>query len=226
LNVETLSRTVKLGYAGAVGLREVKAARTREHIVDVAIELFIAQGYDQTTMEQIAEKAEVAPSTLYRYFTSKDLLVLDRLLVLTDMGDVLKSRPADEPVEESLAVVLLDSLESMVDDPRHAAIRHVIDEAPALRTRLFDISTDSFKGFQQALAERMAVPPDDLRVRMTTRIALHVFEVAAERWGDGDRSKPRADVLNEVLTTLAEHAPILPTPLDRVTRRPSTARTN
>ena len=62
-----------------MGLREVKAARTREHIVDVAIELFIAQGYDQTTMEQIAEKAEVAPSTLYRYFTSKDLLVAHRV---------------------------------------------------------------------------------------------------------------------------------------------------
>ena len=150
-----------------MGLRELKAARTRELIVDVAIELFIAHGYDQTTMEQIAEKAEVAPSTLYRYFASKDLLVLDRLLVITDMGDVLRSRPADEPVGESLAVVLLDSLESIVEDPRHAAIRQIIDAAPALRTRLFDIYTDSFTGFERVLAERMAVPPDDVRVRMT-----------------------------------------------------------
>jgi AcrR family transcriptional regulator len=196
----------------------VKAARTREHIVDVAIELFIAQGYDQTTMEQIAERAEVAPSTLYRYFTSKDLLALDRLLVITDLGDVLRSRPADEPLGKSLAVVLLDSLEAIVDDPRHAEIRQIIDAAPVLRTRLFDISTDSFKGFEQALAERLAVPVDDLRVRMTTRIALYVFEVAAERWGAGDHSKSRADILNDVLTSLADQGVVLPTPLDRVSR--------
>jgi AcrR family transcriptional regulator len=200
-----------------VGLRELKAARTRELIVDVAIELFIAHGYDQTTMEQIAEKAEVAPSTLYRYFASKDLLVLDRLLVITDMGDVLKSRPADEPVGESLAVVLLDSLESIVEDPRHAAIRQIIDAAPALRTRLFDIYTDSFIGFERVLAERMAVPPDDVRVRMTSRIALYVFEVVAERWIAGDQAESRADILNDVLKTLDVQGVILPTPIDRVT---------
>ena len=198
----------------------MKAARTREHIVDVAIELFIAQGYDQTTMEQIAEKAEVAPSTLYRYFTSKDLLALDRILVITDLGDVLRSRPADEPLGKSLAVVLLDSLEAMVDDPRYVEIRRIIDAAPVLRTRFFDISTDSFKGFEQALAERLAVPVDDLRVRMTTRIALYVFEVAAERWGAGDHAISRADILNDVLTSLADQGVVLPTPLDRVTSAP------
>lgn len=191
----------------------MKAARTRDHIVDVAIELFVAQGYDQTTMEQIAEKAEVAPSTLYRYFASKDLLVLDRLLVLTDLGDALESRPAGEPVGESLTKVLLHCIESFVDDPRTTALRQIIDEAPALRTRLFDISTDSFKAFERALAERMAMPPDDPRAMMTARIALHVFEIVAERWWSGDHSESRVDVLNDVLTSLAEQGPILPTPL-------------
>jgi len=220
LNVETLSRTVKLGYAGAVGLREVKAARTRDHIVDVAIELFIAQGYDQTTMEQIAEKAEVAPSTLYRYFASKDLLVLDRLLVLTDLDDALESRPADEPVGDSLTMVLRDCLESFVDDPRNTAVRQIIDEAPALRTRLFDISTESFKAFERALAKRMAVPPDDVRAMMTARMALQVFEIVADRWWRGDHSESRTDILNDVLTALADQGVVLPTPLDRVTSAP------
>jgi AcrR family transcriptional regulator len=198
----------------------VKAARTREHIVDVAIELFIAQGYDQTTMEQIAEKAEVAPSTLYRYFTSKDLLVLDRLLVLTDLEDVLESRPADEPVGESLTMVLRHCLESFVDDPRNTALRQIIDEAPALRTRLFDISTESFKAFESALAKRMAVPPDDLRAMMTARMASHVFEIVADRWWCGDHSVSRTDILDDVLTSLAGHGVVLPTPLHGVTSAP------
>ena len=200
-----------------MGLRELKAARTREQIVDVAIELFVAHGYDDTTMEQIAEKAEVAPSTLYRYFASKDLLILDPLLVFTDLGDALTSRPAGEPVGQSLAVVLRDSLESAVDDPRHAAIRRIIDETPAPRARLWDIAAETRSSLEQALAERMTLPPNDLRVTMAARIALQVFEIAAERWLSGDHSASRADVLNDILTTLAEQDLVLPAPLDRMT---------
>jgi AcrR family transcriptional regulator len=199
----------------AVGLREMKTARTREHIVEVAIELFLAQGYDQTTMEQIAEKAEVAPSTLYRYFATKDLLVLDRLLVFTDLGAALAARPADEPVGESLAVILQDSLESVVDDPRHPALQKVIDETPALRSRFSDIGIASVSTLERTLADRLALAPDDVRVFMTARNVLLVFEIAATRWWSGDHSHSRADVLDDILTTLAAQELILPTPLDR-----------
>jgi AcrR family transcriptional regulator len=199
-----------------VGLREVKAARTRDQIVDVAIELFVAQGYDHTTMEQIAEQAEVAPSTLYRYFPSKDLLLLDRLLVFTDLGSGLKSRPAGEPVGESLTVVIRDALESVVDDARHAALRRIIDETPAPRARLWDIAAEARGNLEAALAERMALALDDLRVKMAARIALQVFEIAAEGCWSGEHCESRADVLNDILTTLADLELILPTPLDRI----------
>ncbi len=193
----------------------MKTARTREHIVDVAIELFVAQGYDETTMEQIAEKAEVAASTLYRYFTSKDLLILDRLLVFTDLGGELAARPPDEPPGESLAVVIRDSLESFVDDPRNTALRQVIDGVPALRARLLDLGRDACAGLERALAERMALPYDDLHVVMTARVALQVYEIAADRWMSGDHSASRTAVLNDVLVTLAQHDLILPTPFTR-----------
>ena len=198
-----------------MGLREVKAARTREQIVNVAIELFVAQGYDQTTMEQIADEAEVAASTLYRYFTSKDLLILDRLLVFTDLGAAFAARPPDEPVEESLTVVLRDSLESIVDDPRMAALRQIIDGAPALRARILDVATESCAGLARAIGERMALPPDDLRATMAARIALQVYEIVAERWWSGDHAASRTDILDDVLATLAKHDLVFPAPLDR-----------
>jgi hypothetical protein len=138
--------------------------------------------------------------------------------VLTDLDDTLESRPADEPVGESLTMVLRHCLESFVDDPRNTALRQIIDEAPALRTRLFDISTESFKAFESALAKRMAVPPDDVSAMMTARMAFQVFEIVADRWWCGDHSESRTDILNDVLTTLAEHDVVLPTPLDRVSR--------
>ena len=64
------------GYHRHVGLRETNAERTRQLIVDVAVDLFIEHGYD-TTMEQIAEQAGVGSSTLYR-FPRRSRLTLPR----------------------------------------------------------------------------------------------------------------------------------------------------
>ena len=69
-----------------MGLRERNAAHTRELILDTALPLFLEQGYEATTMEEIAERAGIGTSTLYRYFPSKDLLVLEPLSVRGHMA--------------------------------------------------------------------------------------------------------------------------------------------
>jgi AcrR family transcriptional regulator len=61
------------------GLRERKAARTREAISRVAIELFCERGFDAVTMSEIADAAEVGRATLFAYYPTKDALVIDRV---------------------------------------------------------------------------------------------------------------------------------------------------
>src|SRR5438874_10103436 len=61
--------------ASSQGLRERKKQRTRLRIVDVATRLFSEQGYQQTTLAQIAEEAEVALSTFFNYFPTKPDIV-------------------------------------------------------------------------------------------------------------------------------------------------------
>jgi AcrR family transcriptional regulator len=64
------------GAAAAPGLRERKKARTRAEIRAQALRLFFAQGYEATTVQQVADAAEVSLSTLFRYFPTKAQLVL------------------------------------------------------------------------------------------------------------------------------------------------------
>ena len=90
-----------------MGLRERKAARSRQTMTDVALELFLRDGFEETTMEQIAERAEVGTTTLYRYFPTKDQLLLDPLVEAIDPAPYLRARPADERLEISLGEALL-----------------------------------------------------------------------------------------------------------------------
>jgi AcrR family transcriptional regulator len=80
----------------AEGLRERKKARTREAILREAFRLFRERGYDATTVEQIAEAAEVSPATFFRYFPSKEHLVtLDRF---PPLAEALAAQPPGHPV--------------------------------------------------------------------------------------------------------------------------------
>lgn len=92
------------------GLREKQKAMRRSAITHAALELFVAQGYDATTVEQIAEQAQVSAQTIFKYFRTKQEIVLD-LLQETDQKalDVGRERMAsfDDPIE---AICYLDAL--------------------------------------------------------------------------------------------------------------------
>jgi AcrR family transcriptional regulator len=91
------------------GLRESNKARTRQAISDVATRLFVAHGFEQVTVAQIAAAAQVSVKTVFNYFSSKEDLFFDRADDIVDvLVDAVTQRPAGSTITEALRAVLAD----------------------------------------------------------------------------------------------------------------------
>lgn len=186
-----------------MGLREKKAARARAHMLEVAVATFLDQGYDETTMEQIAELAEVSTSTLYRYFPSKDLLVLDRLANQTNVAQFLADRPEDETPAAALGAAVVASA-AYYDNPslRIPQLRRVIDNAPVPRARLWDLVLQNRADLEVELARRMGKAADDIEVRVSAGIAVDILQTADDEWKRGHHRKYE-ELVRDLLSGLA-----------------------
>src|SRR5882762_9619482 len=92
------------------GLRERKKQKTRDTIARVALELFAERGYEQTTIADIAEAAEVSPRTIFAYFPSKeDILFCDLPEVYARLAQALEQRPEGVTAVDTLRDFILES---------------------------------------------------------------------------------------------------------------------
>ncbi|MFF3941763.1 TetR/AcrR family transcriptional regulator [Streptomyces phaeofaciens] len=116
-----------------VGRRERKKARTRQAIADAALGLFLERGYDQVTVKDVAEAADVSMSGLFKHFPTKESLVLDEDAdVRAALVGAVRDRAEGTPVLEALRSWLLDRARAASDDPRHAAFVNLVSSTPAL----------------------------------------------------------------------------------------------
>jgi AcrR family transcriptional regulator len=191
-----------------VGLREMKAVRTRQQMEQAALELFLVDGYDETTMEQIADRAGVGTTTLYRYFPTKDQLILDPLLVAMDLAPHLRARPADEPLDIALGAALTATAAAFDGDDDHIAhLRRLVDGAPTARAKMWDRYHAQRDELELVIAERMRRPATDTVVRVSAGIALDLFEMTDRR----DRgSRSHLQIVSALLRDLGGSLPVLP----------------
>lgn len=203
-----------------MSLRERNAERTRELILDTALPLFLKQGYDATTMEEIAEQAEIGTSTLYRYFPTKDALIMEPLAVRGYLAEGLRACPPDEPLEFALWQAIETFLKAPRGNPaRLRQIEKVLKGTTSLQVRLLGDFIEERTLFEQALAERLRRPADDIFVVVTARIATVVLELATARGQKDSHSGlpndlPSPDKViaraHEVLAQLHKEPPTLP----------------
>lgn len=165
------------------GLREVKKQRTRDSIQREALRLIARQGYDGTTCEQIAAAAEVSPATLYRYFPSKEDIVLwdvfDPLI-----AEAVRMRPIRESalsaVRYGLAAALGDVAPGELEAVRKRAA--LVLSVPALRARSWEQLESLRAHLTPALADRAARRGERQDAEVAAAVCAGVVGLAVRRW--------------------------------------------
>nr|WP_296071131.1 TetR family transcriptional regulator [uncultured Actinoplanes sp.] len=152
---------------GASGLRERKKAKTRAAIRESAMRLFEEQGYASTTVEQIAEEAEVSPSTFFRYFPTKEDVVLtddyDPLIVAAIRRQPSSVHPIDAVIAAMREVFGAMTAEDLAAEQRR---QRLFQAVPELRARVLQQTVSIVAMFGEVIAERQGLPADDLSCRV------------------------------------------------------------
>jgi AcrR family transcriptional regulator len=216
--------TVKRGCAEpTAGRRERKKQRTREALIDAAFRLFQEKGFEATTVEEIADEVDVSSRTFFRYFASKEDVVLTfQEEQFSTMLEALAARPESEPVMTALRNAAVSVLRACEDgtygfDPeRFGCIQQMMENSPTVFGSSLEHGQKKQAEITRIIAERMGVDPaTDMRPHVAAGLSNCAFRSAFEIMGCGvaktDRLSDTLDqvfgVMEEVLTSEPQPAP-------------------
>jgi AcrR family transcriptional regulator len=190
--------------------RARKARRTRDAMAAAAVDLILDHGLAATTVEAIAERADVTRRTFSRYFTGKEDAALDFVRGDGDrINALLRARPAAEPPLLAYRRAVRDWLADRENPawhvrPRMRRLLAVVDGEPALFAAYERIRVDAQEESIRIIADRLATDDvDDLRPAVVVDAAAGVLSAALRAWARaGSRDDPRA----ADLATLVERA--------------------
>jgi AcrR family transcriptional regulator len=194
------------------GLRERKKARTRASIREHALRLFRENGYQATTVEKIAEAAEVSPSTFFRYFPTKEDVVLQddmdtRLIEALEqqppeLGPVAAARAAARQMVASYTAADMDVLRETTA---------LTFSVPEIRARALDELARAITVIAEAVAKRAGRPADDLAVRTVAGAIIGVImaiTIPWEGWSEGFAFEDTFGRIDEALGVLEAGLPL------------------
>ena len=193
------------GASSRSSLRERKKALTRRAIQEHALRLFSAKGYEATTVQEIAAAAGVSHMTFFRYFPTKEDVILtddyDRLIV-----EQLAARPADEPAVDKIRGALKAGLERVYAADREALLARtrLILRTPALRARLWEQQAATERLIARALAAHPCQAGDDLRLRVVVAACLAAVTTAVLVWAENDGADELPALIDQALSALRQ----------------------
>ena len=183
--------------------RQRKKNATRDRIRACALRLFSEQGYDATTVEQIAAAAGVSHKTFFRYFPAKEDVALsdsyDPLL-----AGLLEQTPPGWPVIDRVRAALLQGLGQLYDADRDTLLAQnkLIVSTPALRERLWANQIATGELMLQALGAGRRDPRPSFQDKVTVAACLAAASTAVLTWVEDDGTSELPDLIEQAFDTL------------------------
>lgn len=199
--------------ASPLGRRERKKHDTRRMLRHAALTLAIEHGVEAVTVEQITDAADVSERTFFNHFERKeDALLPETEMVGAELREAILSRPADEPVLQTLRFAIGQSQlvrDAHLHRDRALARQRLIHDDPGLLARQLAQAHDFETSLVEALAARRGTDPDDdLGAQLLAALFGGVVRIALRQWAsDGGRLD---DLIDRALTRLGAE---LDTPL-------------
>jgi AcrR family transcriptional regulator len=177
--------------AHSYDLRERKRTRTRLAIQAEAMRLFAEKGYENTTVEQIAFAAAISPRTFFRYFpTKEDVVLWDEYDPVVE--DLVAARPADESPALTARAVMVEALGGIYRRDRAELLTRVrlLTTVPELRARFLEGQGSGAQQFAAMLAQKRGKSVDELELRVVIAALGAIIVTALDVWqrddGEGD----------------------------------------
>jgi AcrR family transcriptional regulator len=163
----------------SIGLRERKKLRTKAAIQREAMRLFLERGFDDTTIEDIAEAADISPSTFFNYFPTKEDVVfedeLDPLILAA-----FNAEPADEKPLAAIRNAMMRVFSSLTQEQDRLMRQRIglMVATPALRAAMLTQFSQMVDQVATLLATRVRRPENDFAVRNLAGALLGVMMAA------------------------------------------------
>lgn len=197
----------KAATARPASLRVRKKQATMRRIQGCALELFADRGFDSVTIEEIGEAAEVSPSTIYRYFGTKEGVVLqdeyDEWLMV-EVSDLFREHDVLGAFDIALAAIAPAHL---VDDVERVRARIGLSvHVPSVRAAALKLCDDMSRELGSVLHEVRPEGRSLMQCRAAVAAVLFPCLIAFEEWYVADSSEPIVPLLRELFAVLGPHA--------------------
>lgn len=197
---------VRVEMAGRAKTRDIARAAVQAELAQVALDLFLREGFDKVTLDDLAAAAGVSRSTFLRYFGSKEEAVLSVFDAHgRQVADAVRARPADEDDWTALRRGLDVAIEQYRQDPARAlTMTRLVLDTPALCARQLEKQRGWWPALANALVERADSPqPPTSVISVKAAAALDCLNIALDHWTASDGRLDLVDLLDQAFAALS-----------------------
>ncbi len=187
-------------------MAERKRRLVSDELTESALQLLALKGFDAVTIDEIVTTAGVSRRTFFRYFASKEDVVVQ---FLADMGAGMRADLAERPGDEPPSVALLHAVQvplatCAAHSDRALRVVQLILRTPALLARFLERQAQWRGDLTEELAGRLGLDPGrDLYPRLAAGMALTAFDAVLQRWSNSDGAEDPAALLDQAFAVIA-----------------------